>query len=263
AQLAANEYYGKPTEIKRDEDVLDTWFSSALWPFSTLGWPENTPEVGRHYPTDVLVTGFDIIFFWVARMMMMGLHFMHEVPFHEVYIHALVRDENGQKMSKSKGNVIDPLQLIETYGSDALRMTLAAHAAQGRDIKLSESRVEGYRNFTSKLWNAARFCEMNGCGVDPSFDPINCSQTINKWIVGKVSVAAKNIAEGIDDYKFNEAASSAYQFTWGTFCDWYIELAKPIFYGDDSLEKSETQATAAWVLEQLMLLLHPFMPFIT
>ena len=263
AQLAANEYYGKPTEIKRDEDVLDTWFSSALWPFSTLGWPEDTPEVGRHYPTDVLVTGFDIIFFWVARMMMMGLHFMHEVPFHEVYIHALVRDENGQKMSKSKGNVIDPLQLIETYGSDALRMTLAAHAAQGRDIKLSESRVEGYRNFTSKLWNAARFCEMNGCGVDPSFDPTNCSQTINKWIVGKVSVAAKNIAEGIDDYKFNEAASSAYQFTWGTFCDWYIELAKPIFYGDDSLEKSETQATAAWVLEQLMLLLHPFMPFIT
>jgi valyl-tRNA synthetase len=263
AQVAADKHYGKPTKITRDEDVLDTWFSSALWPFSTLGWPEETPELGRYYPTDVLVTGFDIIFFWVARMMMMGLHFLDEVPFHEVYIHALVRDENGQKMSKSKGNVIDPLQLIDTYGADSLRMTLAAHAAQGRDIKLSESRVEGYRNFTTKLWNAARFCEINGCEIDPNYDPKNCSETINKWIVGKVSEATANIANGIDDYKFNEAAGSAYQFTWGTFCDWYIELAKPIFYGDDSPAKAETQATAAWVLEQLMLLLHPFMPFIT
>ncbi|MBT5941619.1 MAG: valine--tRNA ligase [Rhodospirillaceae bacterium] len=263
AQAAANKHYGKPTEITRDEDVLDTWFSSALWPFSTLGWPEETPELGRYYPTDVLVTGFDIIFFWVARMMMMGLHFLDEVPFHEVYIHALVRDENGQKMSKSKGNVIDPLHLIDTYGADALRMTLAAHAAQGRDIKLSESRVEGYRNFTTKLWNAARFCEMNGCEVDPNYDPKNCTETINKWIVGKVSETTANIAAGIDDYKFNEAAGSAYQFTWGTFCDWYIELAKPIFYGDDSTAKAETQATAAWVLDQLMVLLHPFMPFIT
>jgi valyl-tRNA synthetase len=263
AQAAADEFYGKPTKIVRDEDVLDTWFSSALWPFSTLGWPDETPEVKRYYPTNVLVTGFDIIFFWVARMMMMGLHFMEDVPFHEVYIHALVRDENGQKMSKSKGNIIDPLKLIDSYGADALRMTLAAHAAQGRDIKLSESRVEGYRNFTTKLWNAARFCEMNGCEVDPHFKPENCTETINKWIIGKVCEAVSDISSGIDNYKFNEAADAAYQFTWGTFCDWYIEFSKPIFYGEDNLIKSETQATTAWVLEQLMRLLHPFMPFIT
>jgi valyl-tRNA synthetase len=263
AQAAADEFYGKPTKIVRDEDVLDTWFSSALWPFSTLGWPDETPEVKRYYPTNVLVTGFDIIFFWVARMMMMGLHFMEDVPFHEVYIHALVRDKNGQKMSKSKGNIIDPLKLIDSYGADALRMTLAAHAAQGRDIKLSESRVEGYRNFTTKLWNAARFCEINGCQVDPHFKPENCKETINKWIIGKVCEAVSDISAGIDNYKFNEAAGAAYQFTWGTFCDWYIELSKPIFYGEDNLIKSETQATTAWVLEQLMRLLHPFMPFIT
>jgi len=263
AQAAANEFYGEETKIVRDEDVLDTWFSSALWPFSTLGWPEETPEVERYYPTNVLVTGFDIIFFWVARMMMMGLHFMKDVPFHEVYIHALVRDESGQKMSKSKGNIIDPLKLIDSYGADALRMTLAAHAAQGRDIKLSEGRVEGYRNFTTKLWNAARFCEMNGCQFDPSFEPGNCNETINKWIVGAVSEAVSDISSGIDNYKFNEAAGSAYQFTWGTFCDWYIEFAKPIFYGADNNAKSETQMTAAWVLDQLIRLLHPFMPFIT
>ena len=263
AQAAANEFYGEETKIVRDEDVLDTWFSSALWPFSTLGWPEETPEVERYYPTNVLVTGFDIIFFWVARMMMMGLHFMKDVPFHEVYIHALVRDESGQKMSKSKGNIIDPLKLIDSYGADALRMTLAAHAAQGRDIKLSEGRVEGYRNFTTKLWNAARFCEMNGCQFDPGFEPGNCNETINKWIVGAVSEAVSDISSGIDNYKFNEAAGSAYQFTWGTFCDWYIEFAKPIFYGADNNAKSETQMTAAWVLDQLIRLLHPFMPFIT
>mgnify|MGYP001344228061 FL=1 len=263
AQAAADSHYGKPSNITRDEDVLDTWFSSALWPFSTLGWPEETPEVARYYPTDVLVTGFDIIFFWVARMMMMGLHFMDEVPFHEVYIHALVRDEHGQKMSKSKGNVIDPLQLIDSYGADALRMTLAAHAAQGRDIKLSENRVEGYRNFATKLWNAARFCEINGCTSEPDFDPQNVNETLNKWIVGKVSEATDKVAIGINDYRFNEAAGSIYQFTWGTFCDWFIEFAKPILQGGDGAAKSETQATAAWVLEQLLLLLHPFMPFIT
>jgi valyl-tRNA synthetase len=263
AQAAADKFYGKTTKITRDEDVLDTWFSSALWPFSTLGWPDETLEVGRYYPTNVLVTGFDIIFFWVARMMMMGLHFMEDVPFHEVYIHALVRDENGQKMSKSKGNIIDPLKLIDSYGADALRMTLAIHAAQGRDVKLSENRVEGYRNFTTKLWNAARFCEMHGCQVDLNFRPENCKETINKWIVGKVSEAVLEISAGIDNYKFNEAAGSAYQFTWGTFCDWYIEFAKPIFYGEGNIAKSETQATTAWVLEQLMRLLHPFMPFIT
>ena len=263
AQAAADKHYGKPTEITRDEDVLDTWFSSALWPFSTLGWPEETPEVARYYPTDVLVTGFDIIFFWVSRMMMMGLHFLDEVPFHEVYIHALVRDEHGQKMSKSKGNVIDPLQLIDSYGADALRMTLAAHAAQGRDIKLSENRVEGYRNFATKLWNAARFCEINGCKSALDFNPKNVNETLNKWIVGKVAEATGKVATGIDDYRFNEAAGGIYQFTWGTFCDWFIEFAKPILQGDDGAAKSETQATAAWVLEQLLLLLHPFMPFIT
>ncbi len=263
AQAAANQFYGEQTKIVRDEDVLDTWFSSALWPFSTLGWPAEKTEVERYYPTDVLVTGFDIIFFWVARMMMMGLHFMKDVPFHEVYIHALVRDESGQKMSKSKGNIIDPLKLIDSYGADALRMTLAAHAAQGRDIKLSESRVEGYRNFTTKLWNAARFCEMNDCRFDPSFEPENCTETINKWIVGMVSETVSAISSGIDNYKFNEAAGCAYQFTWGTFCDWYIEFAKPIFYGEDNPAKIETRATAAWILDQLMRLLHPFMPFIT
>jgi len=228
----------------------------------TLGQYYSMAEF-RYYPTDVLVTGFDIIFFWVSRMMMMGLHFLDEVPFHEVYIHALVRDEHGQKMSKSKGNVIDPLQLIDSYGADALRMTLAAHAAQGRDIKLSENRVEGYRNFATKLWNAARFCEINGCKSAPNFDPENVNETLNKWIVGKVAEATGKVATGIDDYRFNEAAGGIYQFTWGTFCDWFIEFAKPILQGDDGAAKSETQATAAWVLEQLLLLLHPFMPFIT
>ena len=263
AFAAAAKHYGKAVELKRDEDVLDTWFSSALWPFSTLGWPEDTPEVARYYPTDVLVTGFDIIFFWVARMMMMGLHFMDEIPFHTVYIHALVRDENGQKMSKSKGNVIDPLALIDKFGADALRMTLAAHAAQGRDIKLSENRVEGYRNFATKLWNAARFCEMNECRTDQSFDPTSCTQTVNRWIVGKVAEAAAAVEKGIEEYRFNEAASGIYQFTWGTFCDWYIEFTKPIFQEGDAEAIAETRAATAWVLDQLLLMLHPFMPFIT
>jgi valyl-tRNA synthetase len=263
ALAAAEKHYGKATTLKRDDDVLDTWFSSALWPFSTLGWPEKTRELERYYPTDVLVTGFDIIFFWVARMMMMGLHFMKDVPFRTVYIHALVRDEKGQKMSKSKGNIIDPLQLFDRFGADALRMTLAAHAAQGRDIKLSENRVEGYRNFATKLWNAARFCEVNGCKLDPNFDPKRVTQTLNKWIVGKVAEAAQSVARGIDDYKFNEAATGIYQFTWGSFCDWYIEFAKPIFQGGDASAATETRATAAWVLDQLLVLLHPFMPFIT
>jgi len=262
ALKAAEKHYGKQTALKRDDDVLDTWFSSALWPFSTLGWPEKTRELERYYPTDVLVTGFDIIFFWVARMMMMGLHFMKDVPFRTVYIHALVRDEKGQKMSKSKGNIIDPLQLIDKFGADALRMTLAAHAAQGRDIKLSENRVEGYRNFATKLWNAARFCEVNGCKLDPNFDPKRVTQTLNKWIVGKVADAAAAVGRGIDDYKFNEAATGIYQFTWGSFCDWYIEFAKPIFQAGGAAAE-ETKATAAWVLDQLLILLHPFMPFIT
>lgn len=263
ARAAAAKHYGQPTELVRDPDVLDTWFSSALWPFSTIGWPEKTPELDRYYPTDVLVTGFDIIFFWVARMMMFGLYAMDEVPFKTVYIHALVRDEKGQKMSKSKGNVIDPLDLIGQYGTDALRFTLAAMAAQGRDIKMSEQRVAGYRNFATKLWNAARFCEMNECRLDPAFDPRGVKSTLNQWIIAKTAEAAAAVGQGVDGYKFNEAAQGVYQFTWGTFCDWYLEFAKPMFNGADEAAKAETRATAAWVLDQILLLLHPFMPFIT
>jgi valyl-tRNA synthetase len=249
--------------IWRDEDVLDTWFSSGLWPFSTLGWPDETPELNRYYQTDVLVTGFDIIFFWVARMMMMGLHFMKEVPFHTVYIHALVRDEKGQKMSKTKGNVIDPLKLIDEYGADALRFTLAAMAAQGRDIKLATSRVEGYRNFGTKLWNAARFCEMNECARVEGFDPAAVQQTVNKWIAGEVARTASEITLALEAYRFNDAANAAYRFVWNVFCDWYLEFIKPLLMGEDEAAKAETRATAAWVLDQILLMLHPFMPFIT
>jgi valyl-tRNA synthetase len=250
-------------DLKRDEDVLDTWFSSALWPFSTLGWPDKTPELKRYYPTTVLVTGFDIIFFWVARMMMMGLYFMKEVPFHDVYIHALVRDEKGQKMSKSKGNVMDPLVLVDTYGADALRFTLAAMAAQGRDIKLSTGRVEGYRNFATKLWNASRFAEMNECVRKRGFDPAGVKQTINRWIVGETERAATAVTESIEAYKFNEAAAAIYEFVWGVFCDWYLELIKPTLLGDDDAAKTEARATVAWTLDQILKFLHPFMPFIT
>ena len=263
AQAAADAHYGKSVELTRDPDVLDTWFSSALWPFSTLGWPDETPELARHYPTDVLVTGFDIIFFWVARMMMMGIHFMGEVPFHTVYIHALVRDEKGQKMSKSKGNVIDPLDLIEKFGADALRFTLTAFAAQGRDVKMSESRVEGYRNFCTKIWNAARFCDMNECRVDPNFNPNSVNSTLNRWIVGKVSEAEAAMVAALDAYRFNDAAGALYAFTWNTFCDWYLEFAKPVFMGSDAAAKAETRATTAWVLDQIITLLHPIVPFIT
>jgi len=264
AQSAADKHYGITVDLTRDEDVLDTWFSSALWPFSTLGWPEKSPEeVSRYYPTDVLVTGFDIIFFWVARMMMFSMHFLDEVPFHTVYIHALVRDEKGQKMSKSKGNVMDPLKLVDKYGADALRFTLTAFAAQGRDVKMSESRVEGYRNFCTKLWNAARFSEMNKCIPDKDFDPSNCKLTINKWIVGKASEAAKATAAAIESYRFNDVANILYQFTWGTFCDWHLEFSKPIFQSKIEEAKIETRATTAWVLGQILHLLHPVMPFIT
>jgi len=263
AHAMARESLGADVELIRDPDVLDTWFSSALWPFSTLGWPEETPELARYYPTDVLVTGFDIIFFWVARMMMMGLHFMDEVPFHTVYIHALVRDEHGQKMSKSKGNVIDPLQLIDKYGADALRFTLTAFAAQGRDVKLSESRVEGYRNFCTKIWNAARFCEMNECKLVDGFDPSSVQSVLNKWIVGKVVEAERRTRAAIDSYRFNDIASALYQFTWGTYCDWYLELIKPVLQGDDGPAKEEARATAAWALDQILLLAHPVIPFIT
>ena len=263
AQALATKHYGKPTNLKRDEDVLDTWFSSALWPFSTLGWPDETKELKRFYPTSVLVTGFDIIFFWVARMMMMGMHFMKEVPFHDIYIHALVRDEKGQKMSKSKGNVMDPLGLIDTYGADALRFTLAAMAAQGRDIKLSTQRVEGYRNFATKLWNASRFAEMNECVRQRGFDPSSVKETVNRWITGEAERAASAVTEGLEGYKFNEAAGAVYEFVWGVFCDWYLELIKPILAGDDEAAKAETRATVAWTLDQILKLLHPFMPYIT
>jgi valyl-tRNA synthetase len=262
ATALAAAHYGKSVALTRDEDVLDTWFSSALWPFSTLGWPDETKELARYYPTDVLVTGFDIIFFWVARMMMMGLHVMEEVPFRDVYIHALVRDEKGQKMSKSKGNVIDPLELIDAYGADALRFTLSAMAAQGRDIKLSPSRVEGYRNFATKLWNAARFAEINACLPVKGFDPASAKQTINRWIAGESERALAAVTEALEAYRFNEAAGAIYSFIWHKFCDWYLELVKPILLGSDEAA-AETRAMTAWVLDRALKLLHPFMPFVT
>jgi len=249
--------------ITRDEDVLDTWFSSALWPFSTLGWPADAPEVQRYYPTNALVTGFDIIFFWVARMMMMGLHFMKEVPFSTIYIHALVRDEKGAKMSKSKGNVIDPLSLIDQYGADALRFTLAAMAAQGRDIKLATSRVEGYRNFATKLWNASRFAEMNHCAVPEGFEPAKVKETLNRWIAHESAHTTREVTEAIEAYRFNDAAGSIYRFVWNVYCDWYLELAKPVLLGPDSPAKAETRAMVAWARDEILKLLHPFMPFIT
>ncbi len=264
AAAAAEQHYGKAVELTRDPDVLDTWFSSALWPFSTLGWPEETAALKRYYPGDVLVTGFDIIFFWVARMMMSGLHFMDgEVPFHTVYIHALVRDEKGQKMSKSKGNVMDPLDLIDKFGADAVRFTLTALAAQGRDVKLSESRIEGYRNFCTKIWNAARFCEMNDCRYPADFDPAANTQRVNRWIVSQLSQVEPRVRRAIEDYRFNEAAQALYQFIWNTYCDWYLEFAKPLLQGDDAVAQGETRATALWVLHQALFLLHPIMPFLT
>ncbi|WP_311028783.1 valine--tRNA ligase [Mesorhizobium koreense] len=253
-----------PGEIlTRDEDVLDTWFSSALWPFSTLGWPDKTPELKTYYPTSVLVTGFDIIFFWVARMMMMGLHFTDEEPFHTVYVHALVRDKNGAKMSKSKGNVIDPLVLIDEYGADALRFTLAIMAAQGRDVKLDPARVAGYRNFGTKLWNATRFAGMNGVARNDDFVLHEAKLTLNRWILTELSDTARQITDAITSYRFNDAASAAYRFVWNTFCDWYLELLKPVFMGDDEAAKAESQAVAAFALDEIYKLLHPFMPFMT
>jgi valyl-tRNA synthetase len=253
-----------PGEIlTRDEDVLDTWFSSALWPFSTLGWPDKTPELATYYPTSVLVTGFDIIFFWVARMMMMGLHFTDEEPFHTVYVHALVRDKNGAKMSKSKGNVIDPLGLIDEYGADALRFTLAIMAAQGRDVKLDPARIAGYRNFGTKLWNATRFAQMNGVARNDDFVLHDARLTVNRWILTELSDTARQITDAIASYRFNDAASAAYRFVWNTFCDWYLELLKPVFMGDYEAAKAESQAVAAFALDEIYKLLHPFMPFMT
>ncbi len=263
ADAVARDPGRRATFLTRDEDVLDTWFSSALWPFSTLGWPEETPELKRYYPTSALVTGFDIIFFWVARMMMMGLHFMKEVPFRDVYIHALVRDERGAKMSKSKGNIIDPLEVIEEYGADALRFTLAAMAAQGRDIKLSAGRVEGYRNFATKLWNAARFAEMNGAAIVPGYDPKAAKETLNRWIAHETAKTAREVTAAIEAYRFNEAAGALYRFVWNIYCDWYVELAKPVLLGPDSPAKDETRAMTAWARDEILKLLHPFMPFVT
>ena len=262
-QVSNGQWKVETVGIGRDEDVLDTWFSSALWPFSTLGWPDETNELKRFYPTSVLVTGFDIIFFWVARMMMMGLHFMKEIPFHDVYIHALVRDEKGAKMSKSKGNVIDPLAIIDDYGADALRFTLAAMAAQGRDIKLSPQRVEGYRNFATKLWNAARFAEMNGALTVPNFNPNAVKQTVNRWIVHETRRAVVEVTEALCAYRFNDAANAAYRFVWNIYCDWYLELTKPVLSGIRGSAWAETSATVCWVRDEILKVLHPFMPFIT
>jgi valyl-tRNA synthetase len=252
-------------ELRQETDVLDTWFSSALWPFSTMGWPDKTPLLDTFYPTSCLVTGFDILFFWVARMMMMGLHFMDQVPFTDVYIHALVRDAQGQKMSKSKGNVIDPLTVIDQYGTDAFRFTLAAFAAQGRDIKLAEERIAGYRNFCNKVWNAARFTLMNLDGFDPggiSLADLKLSQG-EEWILHRFNETVRGTNEALTEYRYNEAANGLYQFTWSEFCDWYLELSKQDLYGSDPERKSTAQYVLWHVLEQLLRLLHPFMPFIT
>ena len=248
--------------LTQDEDVLDTWFSSALWPFSTMGWPEDTDDLKRFYPTSDLVTAADIIFFWVARMMMMGLHFMDEVPFRRVIINGLVRDEKGQKMSKSKGNVIDPLVIIDELGADPLRFTMAILSGT-RDIKLSRQRIEGYRNFGTKLWNAARFSQMNEARRVEGFDPATVDQTINRWVRGELTKTERQVSEAIEGGRFDDAASALYRFVWNVFCDWYLELAKPVFQGSDEAARAETRAMTAWTLDQTLKLLHPVMPFIT
>jgi valyl-tRNA synthetase len=264
AQGLALAHYGRVETLVQDEDVLDTWFSSALWPFSTLGWPEKTPEVARYYPGDVLVTGFDIIFFWVARMMMMGLHFMKDVPFRTVYIHGLVRDERGQKMSKSKGNAMDPLELIDRYGADALRFTICALTGPGRDVKLSESRVKDFRGFVTKLWNAARFCEMNDVRVVAGFDPGSVQSPLCRWILDAADRAVIDATAALEAYRFDEYAQAGYRFVWNTFCDWFLEFAKPVFAeGPDSAAAAEVRATAAHVFGMILRLLHPAIPFVT
>ena len=262
AKIIAKEKYNTE-KISRDEDVLDTWFSSAIWPFSTLDWPNDDNDLDRFYPTSLLITGFDIIFFWVARMMMMGLYFQKKVPFSEIYIHALVRDENGQKMSKSKGNIVDPLELIDQYGADSLRFTLASMASYGRDIKLSKSRVEGYRNFGTKLWNASRFCEINDCSKYQKVDLENLKCILTNWILGEIIKTDKKINLYLDEYKFNEASNEIYHFIWHIFCDWYLELIKPYFDSTDSENLDEIKAVTAFSLKFILTKLHPFMPFIT
>ena len=263
AKAAAAKHYGKEVDLTRETDVLDTWFSSGLWAFSTMGWPDETEFLKTFYPTSVLVTGFDIIFFWVARMMMMSMYMMKRVPFKKCYIHGLVRDEQGRKMSKSKGNTVDPMETIEKYGADALRFFMAAMETQGRDINLSDSRIQGYRNFATKLWNAARFCEMNECYSVKDFDVTSAKLEISKWIMAKAKEASAEVTENLNSFRFSDAANAVYQFIWGTFCDWYIELIKPIFYGENADEIKEIRAVTAWTLDRILVMLHPFMPFIT
>jgi len=263
ARAQALEFYGREEPLRQDEDVLDTWFSSALWPFSTLGWPEKTSDVARFYPTHTLVTGFDIIFFWVARMMMQGLHFMGDVPFKRVFINALVRDAEGKKMSKSKGNVMDPLELVDDYGADALRFTMTAMSGQARDIKLSRERIEGYRNFGTKLWNAARFGQMNGAARVAGFEPAAAKAVLNRWILGETAKTAQAVTRALEGCRFDEAANALYRFVWNVYCDWYVELSKPILNGADEAARDETRATNAWVLDVILKLLHPVTPFVT
>ncbi|MFN6955227.1 MAG: valine--tRNA ligase, partial [Acetobacteraceae bacterium] len=263
AREQARARFGRDVPLERDPDVLDTWFSSALWPFSTLGWPRETPELAKYYPGDVLVTGFDIIFFWVARMMMMGIYCMGQVPFRTVCIHGLVRDEKGQKMSKSKGNVMDPLELIDAYGADALRFTIAALNAPGRDIKLGRQRVEGYRAFCTKIWNAARFCEMNGIAPDPAFDPGRVETPLARWVLDAANRAVAEADAALEAFRFDEYAAACYRFAWGSFCDWFLEFAKPVLNGPDGAEKAEVKGAAQHVLGVLLRLLHPVMPFLT
>jgi valyl-tRNA synthetase len=263
ALAAARAHYGRDETLTQDEDVLDTWFSSGLWAFSTMGWPQDTRDLQRFYPTGALVTSFDIIFFWVARMMMLGIHFMDgEVPFHRVVINALIRDEKGQKMSKTKGNVVDPLELIDEYGADALRFTVTAMSGQVRDIRLSRQRIEGYRNFGTKLWNAARFCQMNGCERVEGFDPAGVKHVLNRWIRGEALKTSREVTEALEASAFDEAAGALYRFVWNVFCDWHVEFAKPLLLGDDAAA-AETKAMTAWTLDLILKLLHPIMPFMT
>ncbi len=259
----AKNYYKKDVELKRDEDVLDTWFSSGLWPFATLGWPNQTEYLKKFYPTTVLVTGFDIIFFWVARMMMMGMAFLEKEPFKDIYVHALVRDEKGQKMSKSKGNVIDPLDLIEKYSADALRFTLLSMASPGRDVKLSEDRVKGYRNFLNKIWNANNLLKQNDCNFNEIEKPKELKVNINKWIISEYYSINNQIKQNINDYRFDEAARNAYQFVWHSFCDWYLELSKTILYSDDKSSIEEVKKVSAYIFREILIILHPFIPFVT
>ena len=259
---AAEAHFGHPVELTQDTDVLDTWFSSGLWAFSTLGWPDETPELKKYYPTSVLVTAFDIIPFWVARMLMMSMYVMKQVPFKDIFIHGLVRDEHGQKMSKSKGNGIDPLQMCDKYGTDAVRYALLAQAGHGRDVLVGDATIENARNFITKIWNAVKFCEMNNCHLDASFNPAAIQLTLNKWIITRLAEAVEKIGAAIETYSFNDATGTLYHFIWGTFCDRYLEAIKPIFYGNDVSEQAETRATVAFARDTLLQVIQPFMPFL-